>query len=178
MRRIILTATEQAALEHTFKTTPDRRLRDRCQAVLMAGRGRKQIAIAQDVGVHRTTVRLWLKRYRERGIEGLTIHWASGPPGRIPATLAPTIQSWVKEGPQSCGLDRANWSYEELATYLYQTQGITVKRTAMRDFCHRHNMRPYRPTYRYLRGDPEEQRRAQVEREALKKKPRAGHACS
>jgi transposase len=106
------------------------------------------------------------------------MHWASGQPGRIPATLAPTIQSWVKEGPQSCGLDRANWTDEELATSLYQTQGITVKRTAMRDFCHRHTMRPYRPTYRYLRGDPEEQRLAQAEREALKKQPRAGPACS
>jgi len=178
MQRITLTATEHAALEHTFKTTPDRRLRDRCQAVLMAGRGRQRQGIAQDLGVHRTTVRLWLKQYRERGIEGLVIHWAPGSPGRIPATLAPTIQSWVKEGPQSCGLDRANWTYEELATYLYQTQGITVQRTAMRDFCHRHNMRPYRPTYRYLRGDPEEQRLAQAEREALKKKRRAGPACS
>jgi transposase len=135
----------------------------------MAGRGRKRKAIAQDLGVHRTTVRLWLKQYLARGIEGLTIHWAPGQQGRIPTTLAPTIQRWVKEGPQSCGLDRANWTYEELATYLYQTTGITVKRTAMRDFCQRHSMRPYRPTYRYLRGDPEEQRVAQEELTALKK---------
>jgi hypothetical protein len=40
MRRIRLTATEQAHLEHLFKTTPDRRFRDRCQAVLMTSRGR------------------------------------------------------------------------------------------------------------------------------------------
>jgi hypothetical protein len=31
--RITLTAKEQAELEHTFKTIPDRRLRDRRQAV-------------------------------------------------------------------------------------------------------------------------------------------------
>ena len=61
---------------------------------------------------------------------------------------------------------------------MYQTTGIAVKRTAMRDFCQRHDIRPYRPTYRYLRGDPEEQRVAQEELEALKKKPRPGHACS
>jgi transposase len=163
MRRMTLTATEQAALEHTFKTTPDRRLRERCQAVLMAGRGRQRKAIAQDIGVHRTTVRLWLTQYCARGLEGLTIHWAPGQPGRIPATLAPQVHSWVKEGPQSCGLDRAHWTYEELATYLYQTTGITVKRPAMRAFCQRHNMRPYRPTSRYVRGDPEKQRVAQAE---------------
>ena len=84
----------------------------------------------------------------------------------------------MQEGPQSCGLDRANWPYEALATSRYQTQGITGQRTAMRDFCPRHHMRPYRPTYRYLRGDPEEQRLAQAEREALKKKRRAGPAGS
>ena len=76
MRRIRLTATEQAQLEQFFKTTTDRRLRDRCQAVLMASRGRKRKIIAQDLGVHRTTVGLWLKHYHAHGVAGLQIHWA------------------------------------------------------------------------------------------------------
>ena len=42
MLRVELTPEERAQLEHTFKTTSDRRLRDRCQAVLMANRGRKR----------------------------------------------------------------------------------------------------------------------------------------
>jgi transposase len=177
MQRMRLTAAEQEQLEHTFKTTNDRRLRDRCQAVLMASRGRKRKTIAQDLGVHRTTGQRWLKHYHERGVEGLQIHWAPGQLRRIPETLVPTIQEGVKTGPAGCGLDRANWTYEELATYVYQTTGITVKRTAMRDFCQRYEMRPYRPTYRYLRGDPEEQRVARNELEALKKKPTPGPAC-
>jgi len=98
MRRIRLTAMEQAQLDQIFKTTQDRRLRDRCQAVLMASRGRKRKIIAQDLGVHRTTVRLWLKQYQEHGLEGLPIHWAPGRPGRIPETLAPTIQGGAKRG--------------------------------------------------------------------------------
>jgi transposase len=174
MLRITLTATEQAELEHLFKTTSNRRLRDRCQAVLMASRGRKRKAIAQDLGVHRTTVRHWLNQYHQRGVAGLQIQWAPGQPGRIPESLAPTLQKWVKEGPQSCGLDRANWTYEELAAHLYHTTGIAVKRTAMRVFCQRHDIRPYRPTYRYLRGDPEQQRVARQELEALKKRAQQG----
>ena len=174
MRRIQLTIAEQEQLEDIFKTTSDRRLRDRCQAVLMASRGRKRQTIAQDLGVHRTTVRLWLQHYHERGVEGLQIQWAPGQPGRIPETLAPTIQEWVKTGPTGCGLDRANWTYEELATYVYQATGIEVKRTAMRDFCQRHSIRPYRPTYHYLRGDPQQQQAAREELAALKKSPRGG----
>ena len=113
MRRITLSPPEQTALESTFKTTTDRRLRDRCQAVLMASRGRKRTEIARDLGVHRSTVILWLKRYHKRGVAGLHIQWAPGKTRRIPEELAPTIQEWVKQGPQSCGLDRANWTYEE-----------------------------------------------------------------
>jgi transposase len=83
--------------------------------------------------------------------------------------LAPTIQGWVRDGPQSCGLDRANWTYDELATYLDQTTGIAVRRTAMRDFCPRHAIRPYRPTYRSLRGAPQQQQVAREELTAVKK---------
>jgi hypothetical protein len=43
-----------------------------------------------------------------------------------------------------------------------------VKRTARRDFCQRHSIRPYRPTYHYLRGAPQKQQAAQEELEALK----------
>ena len=174
MRRIRLTATEQAHLEQLFKTTNNRRLRDRCQAIVMAHRGRKRKTIAQDLGVHRTTVRLWLKQYHEQGLAGLQIQWAPGQPGHIPETWASTLQAWVQDGPQGCGLDRANWTYEELATHLYRTTGIEVKRTAMRVFCQRHDIRPYRPTYRYLRGNPEKQQIAQEELAALKKSPRRG----
>jgi len=171
MRRIELSPEEQAALESTFKITLDRRLRDRGQAVLMAARGRKRTEIAQDLQGHRSTVILWLKRYHQRGRDGLDIQWAPGTTRRIPDDLTPTIEGWIKNGPQSCGLDRANWPYEELATSLYQQTGIAVKRSAMQDFCPQHAIRPYRPTYRYLRGDPQQQQHAREEIEALKKSP-------
>jgi transposase len=82
----------------------------------MASRGRKRTTSAQDVQVHRTTVRLWLKHYHDRGVEGLQSHWAPGQPRRMPPALGPTIQEWVTGGPAGGGLDRAHWTYAELAT--------------------------------------------------------------
>src|SRR5215813_10003894 len=120
MWRITLSAGEQAAREQTVKTTADRRLRDRCQAVLMAHRGRKRKASADDLGVHRTTVKKWLEQYRARGVEGLRGQRAPGKPRRMPEALVATIVDWVKVGPQGCGLNRANWTYEELAVQLYR----------------------------------------------------------
>lgn len=118
LRRIRLTATEQAHREQLCNTTTDRRRRDRCHAVLMAHRGRKRKMIAQDLGVPRTTVRLWLKPYQERGVEGLQSHGAPGQVGRIPEPLAPMSQGGVKDGPQRCGRERANWTDEALAPSL------------------------------------------------------------
>src|SRR5215470_8616702 len=100
MFRIHLSAAEQAAVEQQYKTTVDRRLRDRCQAVLMAQRGRKRRVIAEDLGVHRTTVKKWLDQYRAGGVAGLKVRRAPGKPQRIPAALASTIVDWVKGGPQ------------------------------------------------------------------------------
>jgi transposase len=174
MFRISLSAHEQGAVEQRFKTTPDRRLRDRYQAVLLTHRGRKRQAIADDLGVHRTTVKKWLDQYRTQGVEGLRVQRAPGKPQRIPEGLAPTIVEWVKRGPQGCGLNRANWTYAELAVQVYRMTGIVIKRTAMRDFCQRHQIRPYRPTYRYLRGDPQRQATAKAELTEMKKKPKRG----
>ena len=118
----------------------------------------------------REEIAVWENRRHKQAVKvNWRFTWAPGQSGRIPETLAPTIQGWVQGGPQSCGLDRANWTYDELATHLYQPTGIEVKRTAMRVFCQRHGLRPYRPTYRYLRGDPGQQQVARDELAALKK---------
>jgi transposase len=178
MIRIELTETERQALMETFKTTEDRRLRDRCQAVLMAADGHTRQQMARALAVHRATVHAWLIGYRHKGLAGLKIHWAPGPPARIPPALAPVIVDWVKKGPAGCGLNRANWTYAELATHLYRTHGIGVSETAMREFCHRHEIRPYRPTYRFLRGDPDLQAAARQDLEAFKKRPKRASACS
>jgi transposase len=124
MIHITLNDHDRQQLEHTFKTTADRRLRDRCQALLMADRGRRHHQIAEDLRVTPRTLQRWLNAYCTRGLDGLRIRWAPGRAPRIPETLAPEIVAWVKQGPAGCGLARANWTAAALATYLYQRQGI------------------------------------------------------
>ena len=48
----------------------------------------------------------------------------------------------------------------------------------MQAFCRRHEIRPYRPGYRFLRGDPARQAEAKVELAALKKgRQKEGSSC-
>jgi len=169
MIRVVLTDRQARGLERLFAGTDDRRLRDRCQIVLMARRGRPHGQIASDLGVSTRTVQRWLNAYCERGVAGLLPRKAPGAAPRVPESLAGEVRRWVMKGPAACGLDRANWTHEELAAHLGRVHGVRVKKSAMHAFCRRHGVRPYRPSYRFLRGDPGKQARAASELAALKK---------
>jgi transposase len=160
MIRVQLPATEAQRLDALFRTTDDRKLRDRLQIVLMAHRGRARQVIAADLGVHRKTVTRWLNAYGADGLDGLLPKQAKGRPGQIPRALADEVRRWVIDGPAKQGLDRANWTHEELADHLLKTQGIRTSRSAVQRFCAKIDIRLYRPTYRYLRGNPDQQARA------------------
>ena len=172
MIRIQLPAAEAERLDGLFRATDDRKLRDRLQIVLMAHRGRARQDIAADLGVHRKTVTRWLNAYCDAGLDGLRPRKAKGKPGRIPAALADDVRRWVLEGPAKQGLDRANWTYAELADHLFKTKGIRIGKSAMQAFGAKQGIRPYRPTYRFLRGDPAKQTKAREEIAAFKKRQR------
>src|SRR5262245_24310248 len=172
MIRVQLPATEAARLDALFRSTDDLTFRVRLQILLMAHRGRARQDIATDLGVHRKTVTRWINAYCADGLDGLRPGKAKGTPGHIPKALADEVRRWVIEGPAAQGLDRANWTHEGLADHLLKTKGIRTSRSAVGRFCRKLGIRLYRPTYRYLRGKPDEQARAKQDIAALKKKQR------
>lgn len=163
MIRIQLPPTQAERLDALFRSTDDRKLRDRLQIVLMAHRGRARQDIAADLSIHRKTVTRWLNAYCANGLDGLQPRKAKGKPAKIPPALADEVRRWVIDGPAKQGLDRANWTHEELADHLLKTKGIRTSRSAVQRFCAKIGIRLYRPTYRYLRGDPQKQAQAQGE---------------
>jgi transposase len=167
--RIQLPPAEVNRLDTVFRATNDRQFRDRLQIVRMAHRGRARSDIAADLGVHRKTVTRWLNAYCDAGLDGLRPKKAPGKAGRIPGTLANEVRQWVIDGPAQQGLDRANWTHAELADHLRKTKGIRTSRSAMQRFCAKIDIRLYRPTYRYERGDPVKQAQAKKELAALGK---------
>jgi transposase len=169
MIRIQLPRAEARRLEELFRTTDDRKLRDRLQIVLLAHKGRPRQQIAADLAVHRRSVTRWVNAYCDGGLEALLPKKPKGKAASIPKGLADEIKARVIGGPAGCGLDRANWSHEELADHLFKTHGIKTSRSAMQRFCAKIGIRPYRPTYRYLRGDPAKQAKAREEMSGHKK---------
>jgi transposase len=160
MIRIQLPPSDAERLDVLFRSTDNRKLRDRLQIVRLAHRGRARQDIAADLGVHRRTVTRWLNAYCDGGLAGLQPRKAKGKPSKIPASLTDDVRRWVIEGPAKQGLDRANWTHAELADHLRKTHGIRTSRSAVQRFCAKIDIRLYRPTYHYERGDPVKQARA------------------
>jgi transposase len=176
--RIRLAEEEAQRLDLAFRRETDPKYKDRIHIVRLAYRDRPHQQIAHDLVITPRTVQRWLNTYLERGLDGLRPRQAPGQPAHIPAGLADEVRSWVIAGPASCGLDRANWTYEELADHLRKVKGIKTSRSAVQRFCAKIGIRPYRPTYRYLRGDPAKQQQAKEDLAELKKKRRrANSSC-
>ena len=177
MIRIALPDDEVGQLEEVLRTTSDAKLRHRAQIILMAHRGRRHPDIAADTGTTPRSVQRWLNAYLDRGLDGLRPRKAPGAKPRLTADLAPVLRQWVIDGPAKQGLDRANWTYAELADHLLKAKGIRVGKSALQAFGAKHGIRPYRPTYKFLRGDAAKQQQARAEIADLKKGRKRANSC-
>src|SRR5262245_10659612 len=172
MIRVALPDADVVRLEEILRTTDDPKLRHRVQIVLMAHRRRRHPDIAADTGTSHRSVTRWLNAYLDHGLDGLRPKKARGATPKLTPDLAPVLRQWVIAGPAKQGLDRANWTYAELADHLLKARGIRVGKSALQAFGARHGIRPCRPTYKFLRGDPAQQQKAREEVAELKKGPR------
>jgi transposase len=172
--RICLPPAEADRLDQAFREATDLKFRDRLQIVRLAHRGRAHRDIAADLAVSPRTVQRWLNAYLERGPDGLRPRKAKGRTPAIPAELADEVRRWVIEGPARQGLDRAGWTYAELADHLKKARGVLASRSATQRFCKKLGVRQYRPSYRYLRGDPDKQQQAREDIAGLRQRAEAG----
>jgi DNA-directed RNA polymerase specialized sigma24 family protein len=63
---------ERKAIENIVKDSlAENRIATRARMLLLRAEGKRQIEVGKILRVHRNTVRLWEKRYREKGIDGL-----------------------------------------------------------------------------------------------------------
>lgn len=167
-----MSSGQGAQFDELFRTTEDRRLRDRAQAVLMAGRGRSTSPIAEDLATAPSMVRRWLARWRQGGLDGLRSRWAPGKARAIDGASTELLVDWVRRDPVASGVDRANSTSGALAAHLVRVRGVRVDARTVRDVCAGNGIRPDRPTYRFLRGDVHKQEDARRELSVLKKRSR------
>ena len=90
----------------------------RARMVLLAAEGASISAIARKLGTNRLRVGQWLRRFRERGIEGLEDLDRSGRPIEITPLERHQVIAAACQSPQELGLRRSVWSHVALREVL------------------------------------------------------------
>lgn len=92
----------------------------RLRAWELSQQGWKQCEIAKALDVTPGAVSQWLKRARDRGIDGLRSLAPSGPPPRLSAEQLATIPDLLRGGARAFGFPDDGWTNQRVATALEQ----------------------------------------------------------
>ncbi len=109
------------------------RIVDRARIILLSREGLLVPAIARELDIDQKTVRLWLKRFNERGIVGLE---NEPRPGRPPTYTAEEVGELIGvclTNPRDLELPFASWTLDRLEAYLNEAKGITIKRARINE---------------------------------------------
>jgi len=113
------------------RETQDKRLFQRCQIVLQAGKGRPRKQIAEGVGCSVSWVDRVLARFRGEGPAGLVDHREDNGQVKLDEAFLAKLYELVDQSPPDHGWRRPTWTTELLCLVMEQTTGVKVHRATM-----------------------------------------------
>jgi len=113
--------------------TAEARLVERANIIRVAHEGKRGKAIAEELGLNTATVRKWLKRFNESGLERLQDAERSGKPAQYTPEQVGEVVATALTNPSTLGLPFASWTLDRLEAYLNEAKGIAIKRTRIDD---------------------------------------------
>ena len=93
-------------------------------ALVLDGASRK--VAAESCGMDRQTLRDWIHRYNEEGIEGLIDRGGRGVKPYLTSDQLAQLKTWVKEGPDPEQDGVAHWRRKDLADKIEATFGVKL----------------------------------------------------
>lgn len=113
-------------LRRTRRQTKDKALAQRCQIVLLAGRGRSRKWIAEAVGCSASWVNRVLRRFDESGVAGLEDRRQDNGQTKVDEHFLATLIEVVDGSPQDFGHRRPTWTRELLVQVMARLTRVKV----------------------------------------------------
>jgi transposase len=127
--RVLTPEEEQAVREVAHSRTAEARLRDRARICWLSHQGLSVGAITRTVGMADGTVRLWITRFNEGGLDGLRDRRRGGRPATYTPEQVGELIATSLTDPQTFGLPFGSWTLDRLAAYLNEERGIAMQRS-------------------------------------------------
>lgn len=150
-----LTEKQLAELRAAVKPdTYDGSVQARAQIVLWYHEGHRKTEIAKMSGASRPTIDLWLGRYAEYGLDGLSSRSSPGGPRTIPDRIRGRILALTRQTPPA-ELGISHWTAGEMARYIRKTEGVSVSQPWVSRLWRDNKLQPWRQGTFKISRDPE-----------------------
>jgi transposase len=132
---------------------------ERVRAVQLMEDGYSPDAVADMLGVGRSSVFSWQKKYREDGLAALSTKFASGRPTILSDQQMIRLYSMIVGGdPRQFSFGVALWTRKLIADLIHRTFGVRLSLPTVGRILKKLGMSPQRPLYRAYQQDPEKVR--------------------
>src|SRR5437867_4927997 len=137
---------EHKTLEHLRTTAVRRVVED----------GEAPSVVMQSMGLCRTSVYRWLRRYEDGGLEALVEKIAQGPEPKLSEKQRQQVKGWiVGKDPRQYGFDYGLWTRRIVQSLIEQKFGLSLGLTAVGRLLAGLEITPQKPLRRAYERDPE-----------------------
>lgn len=113
-------------LRQLRRTTNDKGLAVRCQIVLLAGKQRSRVSIAESLGCSLSWIGRVIGRFRALGIAGLIDRREDNGQAKLDERYLSLLHEVVGGSPQQYGYPRPTWTRELLVIVMWNLTGVLV----------------------------------------------------
>ena len=151
-----LTEAELKALDDLYHQTQIVRVRTRAQMILLAVE-EKMIAheIAKIVRQDEQTVRRWMKRFNQEGVEGLLDAPRSGAPKKVTDAYRDRLLVIVRRRPRSLEQPYSLWTLGRLVDFMAEETGLRFSAETVRLILKANDIVISRPQHKVSSPDPD-----------------------
>ena len=151
-----LTCEELTALDDLYHRTKVARIRTRVQMILLAVEEKMTAPqIAKIVRQDEQTVRRWLKRFNQEGINGLYDEPKSGSPRRVTDAYRERLLVIVRQRPRSLDQPYSLWTLQRLVDFMAEETGLRFSTETVRLILKANDIVMSRPQHKVSSPDPE-----------------------
>lgn len=136
---VAITRTEfdAAGLRQAAARSKDADAARRMLALALVLDGSSRTAAAEQCGMDRQTLRDWVHRYNERGIDGLIAKVPPGSKPRLSPEQEAEVATWVREGPKLEEHGVIRWRRIDLSSQIREQFGVHLAERSVGDMLRR-----------------------------------------